>query len=120
VSEEKVGIDNLETLFTLPIELGKFGFNVINGKVVNPKHWFDFAYLFSDALNFLHIDWKMLKEEYKDLSAEEMVELESFIISKLNISDDKIKIFLQRSLQNLVNIQSSIQEAIEIYREHCL
>ena len=112
---EKFGIDNLKVLIMFPVELGCIAGDILQDSDKSWKRWLKFIAAVPEAIELLKIDWSKVKEEYLDLSDAEREVLKELMKDKFKIHNDKIEAVVDDSFAILLNIESSIREAIKLF-----
>lgn len=103
-----VGTDNLKKLIDLGLSIpeqisksGKDGWSFLD--------IFDFT---DEAYEAYKVgkSWQLIVDELKDLDATERDELYVYFADKFNLPDDKVEFFVEKALQQAINIVELVEE----------
>lgn len=111
---EKYGVANLKILIALPIEIGNITGAIIASEDKSWKRYLKIFDLFDEAVDFLKVDWKLLKDEYMDLSEVEKAEIQQSLIDKFDIANDRIESVVENSFSILFDLESVIKKTVAL------
>jgi len=88
MNEEKVGIDLLKRLVKEVVELGK----VANEKLKDGYQWTDLLAIGMEGkdLTFAFTNWAEIKEQFDDLSTEEIKALVDELVLEMGFTDEEV------------------------------
>lgn len=109
------GIDNLKMLISLPTELGNVA-DAISGDTGDWKKYFKLVDILDEVIDIVRVDWSVVKEEFDDLTEEEVAELKVYVQNKFDIRDDKLETIIEESLEILLSMGELINKAIKLVK----
>lgn len=115
MAEEKIGYANLEKLVLLGFEMGNVADKMGRSKGVSRyMHLID---LFDDLTGLATVEFKQVKEEVKDLDAEERKALHEKVKAKFDIIDDKLEDGIEKAIALLDSAYTIVKESIALVKE---
>lgn len=96
MNDEKVGIDLLKRLVKEVVELGK----VTNEQLKDGFSWTDMWAIGMEGkdLSFVFINWTAVKEQFDDLSPEEIKQLVDELVIELGFTDEEVLDLIEASV----------------------
>jgi len=112
--DKKYGIDQLKPLLALAIEVG----NVVDkmGHTSGAAKYTSLMSLADEIFALSHVDFKLAKEQIKEVDAAEKAELMEYVKNKFDIVDDKLEGVIEESIDVLIDLEAAIEKAIGLYK----
>jgi hypothetical protein len=82
----------------------------------NWKKWFYLSDLFSPIVDIVKCDFKVVKDEWADLSAQEKLDIETYICNNFKLVNENLEHVIEDSFSIIINIESEIEKAIEMFK----
>lgn len=114
---EKFGVENLKLIIALPIEIGNVSMKIYDSADKSWKRFFSLIETLDEAVDLLKVNWKLIKDEYLDLSEIEKAEIMQTIKQKFDIADDILEEIIEDSFTALFDMESSIKKMINVARK---
>lgn len=97
MKDEKVGIDLLKRLVKEVVELGK----VTNEQLKDGFSWTDMWAIGMEGkdLSFVFTNWATVKEQFDDLSTEEIKQLVDELVTDLGFTDEEVLNLIEASVE---------------------
>jgi hypothetical protein len=111
---EKFGIINLKILIALPIEIGNIAGAISKSEDKSWKRFLKLFDLFDEAVDLLKVDWKLIKDEYLDLSEVEKSEIQQYLIERFDLPNDRIESIVENSFSILFELETVIKKTIAL------
>lgn len=113
---EKIGIENLKLLISLPIELGNIADAIGRDSKSGWKRYLKLVDCLDEVLDAVKVNYSELESELRDLDDVEKAELQKYIAEKFDIADENLESVIERSLVILQNIGSLVVESIALFK----
>lgn len=110
----KLGIANLLPIIMLAVEMGNVADKM--GRTKGLARYMNVTSLLDETVDVLKVDFKQVKAEIADLTAEERAEIEQAIKEKFDIADDKLEGVIEKSIGIVEKQISVVVEAIDLYK----
>lgn len=111
----KYGIANILPLILLGVEMGNVADKI--GRTKGMARYFKLTELFDEGVAVMGVDFKQVKEEIKDLDADEKLMIKNAIKEKFDIVDDKLELAIEKSLDIVENLMNVVQSSIDLFKE---
>lgn len=113
--QEKLGIDHLEPIAMMALEVGNVADKM--GRSKGMERYFHLTSLFDEMTALSSVDFKKAKAQFKDLDEAEMETLMSKAKPKFDIADDKLEMAIEEGLDIMIDLYSAIDRSIELVKK---
>jgi hypothetical protein len=111
ITMEKFGIENIKKLLDVGLEIG----NVAGmWKETGSGGYVHLIKLADEVMALPSVDWKLLDDEFKDLSEEEMKALYSYAEAKFDIPQDLIEVIVEKALFMSIKVLDLVKDGFEL------
>lgn len=95
--ENEYGVELLQKFIKESVELGK----VVDNQLEDGWQWMDLWKIVGEAkdLTFVYKQWGDIKNQFNDLTKEEIVELSKTVIGELGLTDEKILVLVDSIIE---------------------
>lgn len=111
---EKHGIEGVKKILGLAVEAGNMVEKMVAEKGGRLKQFAHMMMLGDEVFALAGVEWKNLGNEFKDIDAAEMAELNTFVEEKFDLANDQVEVIVERSIKTLVSLGGSIMELVAL------
>ena len=104
-----LGIENLKKLVKAGLNLGEKVASSLKDKKIS---FFEAIGLVPEVFTAIGVvkTWAEVKAEVADLTPEETLELEQYVVAEFDIPNEKVKLFIAKALKNVVSLIELVDE----------
>jgi len=113
---KKYGVNSIIILLSIPLELGKIGFEIKADSAMGPRKWLHLIEVGDELISLKDVEWANILNEFKDMDEVENAQVEMALKEKFNIPDEKIKAKVQGAIGVLFKLEGLVKESINLFR----
>lgn len=114
---EKFGFLNILNILLFIFEVGNIAFAIKDAQDKTWKRFLKLIDIADEAFGLVKTDYKLIKDEYIDLSIKEREQIKSTIKAKFDIADDLLEEKIEKAFEILFDLEGPIRKAINLFRK---